>query len=197
MDGPSVDPPSAAASVGTGASAPASAIVASGVASVEPSPMGVAASVDASAPPSALLPGMHTPTSPEVELHTRDDGHPFPPEPRQPGTQRALAESQTRPEVAVPQSESIAQPHEPPATQRAPARSTRHALSLAMVHSTHVLFDPQTNGAAQSWSTRHWTQVSTFSMVSHRGVGAAQSASLVQPAGVAQCPRPPKTPAQV
>jgi hypothetical protein len=39
--------------------------------------------------------------------------------------------------------------------------------------------------------------VSTFSVVSQRGVGAAQSASLAQPAAAAQWPRPPETPAHV
>ena len=97
----------------------------------------------------------------------------------------------------MPQSESMAQPHEPPATQRAPLRSTRHALWLAAVHSTQVRFDAHTNPPAQSASTRHCTHVSTLSVVSQRGVGAAHAASAVQPAADAQWPTPAVTPAHV
>jgi hypothetical protein len=112
--------------------------------------------------------------------------------------QRAVVASHTRPDAAAPQSASVAQPHEPPETQRAPPRSARQALWLVAVHSTHV-FVPvaQTNGAGQSLSRRHCTQVSTLSVVSQRGKGDAQSASAVQPRAVAQWPTPAETPTQV
>jgi len=92
----------------------------------------------------------------------------------------------------------MAQPHDPPETQRAPPRSARHALWFIVVHSTQV-FVPvaQTKGAGQSLSTRHCTQVFALSVVSQRGNGDAQSASAVQPAAVAQRPTPPETPTQV
>jgi hypothetical protein len=66
------------------------------------------------------------------------------------------------------------------------------------VHSTQVLVPvAHTNGAGQSLSRRHCTQVLTLSVVSQRGKGDAQSASAVQPPGVAQWPTPAETPTQV
>jgi hypothetical protein len=118
----------------------------------------------------------------------------LPPVARQPGTQRALVGSQMRPDVAPPQSVSIAQPHEPPATQRPPLRSTRQALWFAVVHSAQVCIEvSHTNGAAQSVSTRHCTQRSTLSVMSQRPSGAAQSPSAAQVVAVVHAPTPPVT----
>jgi hypothetical protein len=131
---------------------------------------------------------MHVPMSmplPET-VHTSDAGQPLPPASRQPGTQRDVAESHTRPEEMPPQSESIKQPHEPPATQRAPLRSMRHALWFAGLHSAHVCEGEQTNGAGQSASRRHCTHWSTLSVMSQRLSGAAQSASLEHVAALVQ-----------
>lgn len=122
---------------------------------------------------------MHVPTSMPLPdtVHTSDAGQPLPPASRQPGTQRDVAASHTRPEEVLPQSESITQPQEPPATQRAPFRSMRHALWFVGVHSAHVCEGEQTNGAGQSASRRHCTHWSTFSVMSQRLSGATQSAS--------------------
>jgi len=90
----------------------------------------------------------------------------------------------------------MAQPHDPPETQRAPPRSARHALWFIVVHSTQV-FVPvaQTKGAGQSLSTRHCTQVFALSVVSQRGNGDAQSASAVQPAAADPGLNPHRLPA--
>jgi hypothetical protein len=149
-------------------------------------------SVLASAPPSMPGMGWQVPTSPFVDVQASDVGQPLPPVPRQPGAQRAVVVSHTRPEVVPPQSESTAQPHEPPATQRAPPRSARHPEELVDVHSTQVMVSAaQMNGAAQSVSTRHCTHRSAPSVVSQRGSGAAHAPSVVQPVGGSQRPRPP------
>ena len=151
-------------------------------------------SVAASTPPSAAGAGLawQVPTSPSVDVQASEDGQPLPPVPRQPGTQRALLASHTRPEARPPQSESTAQPHESPATQRAPPRSARQLEELVGVHSTHVLVSvAHTNGTAQSASMRHCTQRSALSVVSQRCRGAVQAPSLVQPDAASQRPRPP------
>jgi hypothetical protein len=136
----------------------------------------------------------HTPTAVPVAVQTSEAGQPLPPVARQPGTQRALVGSQMRPDVAPPQSVSIAQPHEPPATQRPPLRSTRQALWLAVVHSAQVRIEvSHTNGAAQSVSTRHCTQRSTLSVMSQRPSGAAQSPSAAHEVAVVHAPTPPVT----
>src|SRR5437016_1957181 len=109
-----------------------------------------AASAPASAPRSTIG-GPHVPTAGPVEEQTSDGGHPLPPDSRQPGTQLAVAASHTRPEVAPPQSASVAQPQASPATQRAPPRSARHPLWFVVVHSTQVFVSPaHTNRGAQS-----------------------------------------------
>jgi hypothetical protein len=66
------------------------------------------------------------------------------------------------------------------------------------VHSTQVFLSPaHTNGAGQSVSSRHCTHVSTFSVVSPLGTGAAQSPSAVHPVAEAQRPTPAEAPTQV
>jgi hypothetical protein len=173
--------------------------------------MPAAPSIGASGPPSPVAPappsappspgttiGRQAPTVVSVELQVCDVGQPLPEEPRQPGTQRESVVSQTRPELAAPQSLSIAQPHEPPATQRAPAWSLRHADWLVAVHSTQArVVIEQTNGAAQSVSPRHCTQRFAPSVVSQRRVGIAQSASPAHAVAVSQRPTPATTSTQV
>jgi hypothetical protein len=137
--------------------------------------------------------GRQAPTSVPVELHDWDVGQPLPAVARQPGMQREIVASHTRPEVASPQSLSIAQPHEPPATQRAPAWSLRHADWFMAVHSTQVrVVIEQMNGDAQSASPRHCTQRFAPSVVSQRRVGIAQSPSPAQ-AALWQWPTPAAT----
>jgi hypothetical protein len=138
--------------------------------------------------------GWQLPISTPAEVHASDAGQPFPPVIRQPGTQREVAASQTRPDVAPPQSASMAQPQDPPITQRAPARSARQADWSAGVHSTHI-FEAvaQTNGAAQSALTRHWTQRSAVSVLSQRRNGSPQSASVTHPVTGSQRPTPATT----
>jgi hypothetical protein len=131
-------------------------------------------------------------------VHASEVGQPLPPVPWQPGTQREVVVSQMRPEVVTPQSESMAHPHEPPATQRAPPRSARQADELVAVHSTHVLVSvEQMKGAAQSASTRHCTQRSAPSVMSQRCSGAVHAPSLMQPPVGSHWPRPPAGAEQV
>lgn len=66
------------------------------------------------------------------------------------------------------------------------------------VHSAQVcVVVAQTNGTAQSVSTRHCTHRSTLSVVSQRPSGEAQSASAVHPVAVAHRPTPLMTSTQV
>ncbi len=149
------------------------------------------------APPVPVM-AWQWPMSPVVEVQVREVGQVLPPLPRQPGTQRALEASHTRPELEAPQSASVAQPQAPPPRQRLPATSARQALLLAGVHSTQVRRSvAQTNGAPQSPSARHCTQWFAPSTISQRPVGAEQSASLPHPAEEAQWPSPAVTPTQV
>jgi hypothetical protein len=198
--------PGASVAASTGASAEpvsatsigASTRASTGASAVASADASAEASWLASTPPSTPGGGWHAPTSLPADVQTSEGGQPLPPVSRQPGMQRALVASQTRPEVAPPQSESMAHPQESPATQRAPPRSMRHALWFVAVHSTQVFeSEAHTNGAGQSWSTRHCTHTSTFSVVSQRGTGVAQSPFAVHPVAVEQRPTPPETPPQV
>lgn len=126
-----------------------------------------------------------------ADVHSCETGQRLPPIPRQPGVQRPAAASQTRPEVAPPQSPSAVQPHWPLERQRAPARSASHAAVIVVVHSAHVLrTGSQTNGAAQSAVTRHSTQRPGGAATSHLGSGLVQSASKLQPVGAPHTPVP-------
>jgi hypothetical protein len=109
-------------------------------------------------------------------------GHLLPPEPRQPGTQRDEAGSQTRPEVGPPQSLSCVQPHLPPGRHSRPARSAPQFWVSVVVHSRQVCVTPsQSIGAGQSVSPRQPTQ--RAAPVSHLGNGVLQSLSEAQPVG--------------
>ena len=86
----------------------------------------VAASfIPASAFPASFVPASgrfpHEPIDPFSELHTSGGGHLLPPVPRHPAMQVLLVGSQTRPEVAPPQSPSVAQPQVSEARQTLPA----------------------------------------------------------------------------
>ncbi len=162
---------------------PAPASLASVIVSVAPSVRASVApstdpSVAPSTPPSAPGAGPHVPIAAPVVEHTCDGGQPLPPASWQPGTQREVVLSQTRPELAPPQSASAVQPHEPPVTQRAPPRSMRHALWSVGVHSTQVCVSvAHTKPPVQSRSARHCTQTLLPSVVSQRPVGVVQSPS--------------------
>ena len=126
-----------------------------------------------------------------VELQTSETGQPFPPVPRQPGVQRLMPASHTRPDVTEPHSASVVQPHCPPVKQAAPARSGLQAAVDAGVHSVQVFrAGSQTKGAPQSASTRHCTQFPGADETSQRGSGLAQSLSCVQPVGEVHWPAP-------
>jgi hypothetical protein len=142
-----------------------------GAPSVAPSPPG--------APASDVVVGWHWPIASVAELQGYASGQTLPPVPRQPGTQRAGVASQTRPEWVAPQSVSLAQPQVPPAVQRAPPRSARHASAWPGAHSTQArVVASHTRPAPQSPSTRHCTQRPPATEVSQWPSGAAQPPSL-------------------
>ncbi len=81
---------------------------------------------------------MHVPAPPPVELHTSGGAQPLPPLPRQPATHALLR--QIRPDVAPPQSASVAHPHvEVAARHAAPAPDALQFCFSVGVHSTHWL----------------------------------------------------------
>lgn len=63
---------------------------------------------------------MHWPTLLSFELHESGAGHPLPPVPRQPVAHVCEVASHTRPDVAPPQSASVAQPQLSEARQAEP-----------------------------------------------------------------------------
>src|SRR6476661_1080281 len=75
--------------------------------SVEPS---APASVDPSTPPSVGGLASQRPMASVIDEQSCSVGQPLPPVPRQPGTQREVVASHTRPDVVPPQSASTAQP---------------------------------------------------------------------------------------
>jgi len=78
--------------------------------------------------------------------------------PRQPGSQRPMEASHTRPEVVPPQSLSCVQPHCPPARQAEPASSVLQAEVTAGVHSTQAwVGGSHTSPPEQSAVVRHCT----------------------------------------
>jgi len=81
-------------------------------ASVPPSASDAPPSVDPSVPPSVGAVSQR-PIVVSIDEQSCWLGHPFPPLPRHPGTQRDVVPSHTRPDVAPPQSASATQPHRP------------------------------------------------------------------------------------
>jgi hypothetical protein len=129
--------------------------------------------------------------SPVITVQICETGQPLPPMLRQPGVQRPAAMSQTRPDVAPPQSASAVHPHWPVVRQRAPARSGLHAAVEVGVHSAQTFrVGSQTNGGAQSAVTRHSTQRAGAPARSQRGSGLLQSPSIVQPVVIPHWPAP-------
>ncbi len=119
-------------------------------------------------------------------------GQALPPVPRQPGVQRLMLASQTRPEVEPPQSGSTVQPHWPPARHWAPAKSARHSPGENGMHSVHVfVVGSQTRAPPQSALTRHCTQRPRLAEWSQRGSGSRQSILVSQPI---PAPAPPVEP---
>ena len=114
-----------------------------------------------SAPPSVGGAASQRPIVSVVDEQTCSLGQPLPPVPRQPGTQRDVVASHTRPDVAPPQSASARQPQIPSVRHWLPASSGRHCVLFVApgTHSSHFfLVGLQTSGASQSVSKRHWTQ---------------------------------------
>ncbi len=122
---------------------------------------------------------------------TSETGQPFPPMPRHPGVQREAAVSQTRPDVMLPQSASVVQPHWPLDRHCPPARLGSQAPAIAGVHSVQVWrAGSHSSELGQSASTRHSTQRPVVAARSQRGSGLAQSMSRVQPVGDVHWPAP-------
>lgn len=107
-------------------------------------------------PPSGDGLGWQVPIEVVIDVQSCETGQPFPPVPRQPGVQRLIVVSHTRPDVMEPQSESVVQPHCPLVRQAAPARVGLQVVVAVGVHSVQAFrTGSQTNGAVQSMSTRH------------------------------------------
>jgi hypothetical protein len=126
-----------------------------------------------------------------VDVHTSDEGQPFPPVPRQPIVHLLVAPSQTRPESTVPQSASVTHPQVLSTRHAAPVPEAEQLERSVGVHSTQCrLAVSQMSGAAQSRSSRHSTQTCGVGAVSQTGSGAEQSPSTRQGWGE-QVPTPP------
>jgi hypothetical protein len=119
------------------------------------------------------------PAEPSLELHVWGEGQPLPPVPRHPATQVCWAPSQTRPEVASPQSASVAHPQVSLARQAAPFPAAVQFLVFLSVHSTQRMVASHTSAREQSGSLRHCTQPWGWAMVLQTAVGAWQSALLL------------------
>jgi len=149
--------------------------------SVPPSPASPPSDAPPSVPPSVGA-ASQRPMASVIDEQTCGFGQPFPPVPRHPGTQRDVVPSHTRPDVAPPQSASVAQPQRPSVRHWLPASSGLHCGLLAApgTHSSHFFFvGSQTSGASQSVSKRHWTQCPSGPLLRSQWVsGARQSASL-------------------
>jgi hypothetical protein len=115
----------------------------------------VPASVPASEPPE--LPAQW-PAVPFLELHVSPDGQELPPLPRQPVSHRLVVVLQTRPELALPQSESIAQPQVPFARHAAPTPPAWQFCVCFGVQAAQWFVALQTSPVGQSGSFRHAAQ---------------------------------------
>jgi hypothetical protein len=117
----------------------------------------------------------HVPGALVVDEQTRGGEHPLPPTPRHPVTHVCELVSQTRPEVALPQSASVAHPQVSFARHAPPGPAGLQFCVWFDVHSTQWFVGSQTRPFAQSGSFRHCTQVCGWTMVLHTG-----SADVVQ-----------------
>jgi hypothetical protein len=132
----------------------------------------------------AMAAPWHWPADPSFELHVSGGGQPLPPVPRQPVVQVCLVVSQTRPDVAPPQSASVVHPQVSSARQAAPVPFALQFFVWCAVHWWQVFIASQTCSSGQSVSFRHCTHPWGCSMVSHTGVGFLQSALELQGSAV-------------
>jgi hypothetical protein len=92
-----------------------------------------------------------------VELHVSGAAHPFPPEPRHPGSQAWVVVLHTRPDVGPPQLVSVAHPHVSFARQAEPTPVAEQLVVCFGVHSTHLFVESHTSPLGQSGSFKQTT----------------------------------------
>lgn len=95
------------------------------------------------------------PTVAVVDEQSWVAGQPLPSAPRQPAIHFCVVALQIRPEVVLPQSESLVQPQVSVGKQALPLPAAEHAVVLAVVHSTQVECGPQSIPLPQSASAMH------------------------------------------